>query len=64
MIEYLAGISARRAIVDVLDLLKEPLRSQSDTAYDQPGFGVAARVVRADVYVLGNPTTTAASAAQ
>lgn len=58
VIEYLAEhFRADGCVVDVLDLLKEPLPLYNpDTAYDQPGFAeLQRRVERADVYVLGNP---------
>jgi FMN reductase len=58
VIEYLAEhFRADGCVVDVLDLLKEPLPLYNpDTAYDQPGFAeLQVRVERADVYVLGNP---------
>src|SRR5437867_10413253 len=50
-------LRAAGCIVDVLDLLAEPLSLYNpDTAYDAPGFStLQARVERADALLLGAP---------
>ena len=52
-----ARLKAHGCAVDVLDLQKEPLALYNpDTAYEAPGFKpLKARVLRANVYVLGTP---------
>lgn len=58
VVRELAGqLSAADCAVDVLDLGREPLALyHPDTAADQPGFAaLQARVMRADVFLLGTP---------
>jgi NAD(P)H-dependent FMN reductase len=52
-----AALAARGSVVDVLDLLEEPLALYNpDLAYHASGYPpLQARVHKADVYVLGTP---------